>query len=53
MTPDERIQELEATLRDIILGCNMMMQVPPVSQSFRDYILEVKRVASAPLEKTP
>jgi hypothetical protein len=49
MTAEERVPELEATLRDIINGCDMMMQVP-LTPSFKAYVLEVKRVASAPLE---
>lgn len=48
----ERISELEATLRDIVVGCNMMLEVERQS-SVRAFILEVKRVASAPLEGVP
>ena len=46
---NDRIAELEATLRDIIVGCNMMLQVERQS-SVLAFIREVKRVANAPLE---
>lgn len=43
----EREQQLEATLRDIIVGCDMLLPYATVSE--RRFMTEVKRVASAPL----
>lgn len=51
MNDAERVAELEATIRDILVGCDMMLQVP-LSGSFKAYVLEVKRVAGTPLGKT-
>jgi hypothetical protein len=45
---NERIEELEGSLRDIILGCDTMLQVES-SPAQRRFINEVRRVASAPL----
>lgn len=44
----EREQQLEATLRDIIVGCDMMLPYA-TRESERRFIGEIRRVASAPL----
>lgn len=49
---DARIEELEGALRDILTGCNVMLQIPQ-SPAQRRFIEEVKRVASAPLKSRP
>lgn len=44
MSDQERIAQLQAVLRDIAEGAEMML--PVVSGSFASYVKEVKRVAT-------
>jgi hypothetical protein len=48
MSPTLRIQELEDALRDIVVGCDVMLQIQQ-TPSHRRFIEEVRRVARAPL----
>jgi hypothetical protein len=46
----ERIADLEATLRDIVIGCDGMLHPALRLQgSFKDFVTEVKRVATGGL----
>jgi hypothetical protein len=51
VSPEQRVADLEATLRDIVFGCNGMLQPAlNVSGAMRGFIEEVKRVATAGLQ---
>jgi hypothetical protein len=48
---EQRVADLEATLRDIVLGCDGMLQPAlNVTGAMRGFIEEVKRVATAGLQ---